>query len=263
MERTSSKFVIVTAWTVVARFGAICVLFLAACAAGNDTPNDRTPEQVVNQTSGRSMATNDTDSPGSGFGLDGLGYALTSITQKCRQQQGQLAAGRKREVVFLDRRKQSRPIKLALTEIVICSRGSVAVWGANVDLVDSEYLVAQSIGTGINYYAKIRTTFVSGETITAKREATEKDRSAADSASKQYSEKRMAQLAQCQVRREEASKEIRANPRVGARMTNGLIIEVKGLLALIQYDQNGQALSGRQQEWVPVSTLRAADDCPP
>ena len=236
-------------------------LLLSSCAVVPDAPDPRTPEQVIAQTSGRSMASSDTVSPGSGFGLDGLGYAVAPITQKCHQQQAQLLTGRKREVIFQDRRRQSRPITLSLTEIVICSKGSTPLWGANVDLVDTEYLVAQSIGTGINYYAKVRTTFVSGEAILANREAVERSRVASEASLKEHSEARLARLAECRRQREEYSKEIRTNPRPGTKVTNGLVVEVKLPLALIQYDRNGQALTGRQQEWVPVSTLRAADDC--
>ena len=243
-----------------ATIATVAALLLSACAANVTDP--RTPEQVVAQTSGRSMAANDTVTPGSGFGLDGLAYVLSPLTQKCHQQQALMLTGRKRQVIFQDRRKESRPASLALTEIVICSQDSTPLWGANVELIDPEFLVAKSIGSGINYYAKVRATFVSAETIIANREAAERNRVAVEAVKRQNTEDQLVQLEQCRRRQEESSKNVQANPKVGMKVAYGLIVEVKHPLALIQYDQRGQALRGRQQEWVPVSTLRAGEDCP-
>lgn len=238
------------------------IVFLSACAVGTNAPDSRTAAEVVSQTSGRSMAANDTVTPGSGFGLDGLAYVLLPLTQKCHQQQAQLLTGRKREVFFQDRRKERRPTSLALTEIVVCSQGPNVLWGANVELVEPEYLIAQSFGSGINYYAKVRTTFVPAAVIVANREAAERSRAAAEAARKRDSEARLEQLAECRRQREASSKLLQANPQPGMRVDLGLIVEVKHPLALVQYDRNGQALKGRQQEWVPVSALKAAEDCP-
>lgn len=241
---------------------AAVVLLFSGCAVGTDSLNSLTPEQTASQMSGRSMAVNDTITPGSGFGLDGLAYALSPLTQKCHQQQAQLLTGRKRDVTFHDRRKEMKPISLAVTEIVICSQGATALWGVNVELVEAEFLVAKAFGSGVNYYAKVRTTFVPGAVITANREAAERTRIAAETTRKADAEARQGQLAECRRRQDENSKTVQANPQVGMRVALGLIVEVKQPLALIQYDQNGQALKGRQQEWVPVSTLRAGADCP-
>ena len=242
---------------------AAVVLLVSGCAVGTDSLNALTPEQTASQMSGRSMAANDTITPGSGFGLDGLAYALSQLTQKCHQQQAQLLTGRKRDVTFHDRRKELRPISLAVTEIVICSQGTTALWGVNVELVEPEFLVAKAFGSGINYYAKVRTTFVPGAVITANREGIERSRIAAETARRADEVARQDQLAECRRREEELSKSLQAKPQVGMRVALGLIVEVKHPLALIQYDGNGQALRGRQQEWVLVSTLRAREDCPP
>ena len=209
------------------------------------------------------MAANDTVTFGAGYGLDGLAYALQPLTHKCRQQGGQPVAGRKRDVIFLDRRKELRPITLGMTEIVVCTQGATALWGANIELIDPEYLVAKSIGSGTNYYAKVKTTFVPGTVVSVNRERAEQERIATEAAARSLAEARLAQLAQCQLRREEQTKVVQARPTVGTRVALGLIVEVKPPLVLVQYDEHGQMLRGRQQEWVPASTLKAADDCLP
>ena len=242
---------------------ALTGLLLLGCAAGPDTTASQSPEEVVARTSGRSMAANDTVSFGAGYGLDGLAYALQPLTHKCRLQQGQPVTGRKRDVIFQDRRKELRPITLKLTEIVACYQGATALWGANIELIDPEYLIAKSIGSGVNYYAKVKTTFIPGSVVTANRERAEQERIAAEVAGKAQAEARQAQLAQCRLRREEQTKIVQANPAVGMRVALGLIVEVKPPLVLLQYDEHGQMLRGRQQEWVPASTLKAADNCLP
>lgn len=253
--------------TLLSRVPAMAVLMgmpvLFGCAAGPDTTATLSPEEVVARMSGRSMATNDTVTFGVGYGLDGLAYALQPLTHKCRQQQGQPVTGRKRNVIFQDRRKELRPITLGLTETVACYQGATALWAANIELIDPEYLVAKSIGTGINYYAKVKTTFVPGAVVNANRERAEQERIAAEASSKTQAEARQAQLAQCRLRREEQSRAIQTRPTVGMRVALGLIVEVKPPLVLLQYDEHGQMLRGRQQEWVPASTLKAVDDCLP
>ena len=239
----------------------VATILLSACAAGTNISDPRTPEQVVAQTSGRSMAANDTVTAGSGFGLDGLAYALSPLIQKCHQQQAVILTGRKRQVTFQDRRKASRPVMLALAENVICSQGSTPLWGANVEIIEPEFLVAQSIGNGINYYGKVRTTFVRAETIIENLQTAERNQIAAATLKKQYAENQLVRLEQCRLRQEESSKNVQANPKIGMRVAYGLIVEVKHPLVLVQYDERGQALRGRQQEWVPVSKLTADENC--
>ena len=236
---------------------ACAVLSLTLCSCANRVfePDPRSPEQVVAQTSGRSMAATDTVTPGSGFGLDGFAYALAPITNKCREQQGVLMTGTKRAVVFQDRRRQLAPRSLSLTEIIVCTVASTPVWAANVEVQQPEYLVAQSFGTGINYYGEVAATFVAGETVLA-------NRAKAEAARRREVESRQAERSECQRRREEFGKSVRADPHVGMKVAFGLIVDLKPPLALIQYDAFGQTVKGRSQEWIQISTLGAGQDCP-
>lgn len=62
-------------------------------------------------------------------------------------------------------------------------------------------------------------------------------------------------------KRSTQTQRLRSDPRVGDRTGIGIIIELRGPLALIQYDERYRSLSGKPQtEWIRVETLTAPSD---
>lgn len=59
----------------------------------------------------------------------------------------------------------------------------------------------------------------------------------------------------CQPLRQQYTKQVRNNPAVGMKVKFGVIIDVRQPMVLVQYDAFGRQVKGRDQEWVPTSTL--------
>lgn len=64
-----------------------------------------------------------------------------------------------------------------------------------------------------------------------------------------------------QATRDDMTKRLRTQPRVGDRTSVGVVIELRPPLALVQYDQRYRAMFGRPaSEWLPIDGLSAPSD---
>ena len=224
------------------------IALLAGCATAPPAPDVRTTDQVVTQTSGRKISINDNV-------RSGLQFAIAPIANRCQREGGALLDFRINVVQFYDRRGSQGPRSVSLPSRVVCKVGDRSAWGADLRVSEAQYLVASSIGDGVNYYGTVLAGYVPPEQLQA-----EGERQAADRASEQRA--RETQMRECAALREAYTKRVQSNPVPGMKVGFGMIIEVRGAIALVQYDTLGRQVKQKDQEWVPVSSLGPGEDCP-
>jgi hypothetical protein len=214
---------------------------LVACSTTPPAADPRTTEQVVTQTSGGRISVNENV-------RQGLGDAIWPIGIRCQRDGGTLTDDKPTTVQFFDRRGFDGPRSVSLPSRVVCRLGEQAIWGADLRVLEAKYLVATTIGTGVNYYGNVATKFVGKETLLAE--------------SAKLTADQMRQMRECDALRDAYTKRVRTSPAPGMKVAFGMIIEVRGSIALIQYDSVGRQVKRTDQEWVQVSSLLAGDECP-
>ena len=227
---------------------SLCTVLLVGCGSTPPAADNRTTEQVVAQTTGRRVSINDNV-------RQGVGFAIAPIEARCRKEGGTLTDEKLTSVRFLDRRGAQGPRGVTLPSRVVCKAGDRLMWGAELRVLEAQYLVATSVGDGVNYYGSVATEYLSGEYL-----ASERTRLATDRSNEQRA--REARTQECAVLREAYTKRVQAAPVPGMKVAFGMIIEVRGSLALVQYDSFGRQVKQREQEWVQVSSLGPGEDCP-
>jgi hypothetical protein len=221
---------------------------LAACASSPPPPDTRSTEQVVAQTSGRKLSINDNV-------RQGLQFAIAPIASRCRRDGGTLTDEKLTDVQFFDRRGAQRPRSVSLPALVVCQLSDRFAWGVDLRIAEAQYLVAGSIGDGVNYYGTVLTEFMSGDFLQAESKRIATDRENERRSDEAYSR-------ECDALREAYNRRVQSNPTVGMKVRFGMIIELRGSIALVQYDAFGRQVKQKDQEWVPVSSLLAGENCP-
>jgi hypothetical protein len=229
-------------------FGSSCALFLQGCVAGPAPPNPRSPAEVVARASGTKLSFGENVVPG-------LRFALAPVDGKCKQESGQLVADKTAAVSFVDRRREQSNRTLQFPIRMVCKHDGSVVWGLDIELQSPKYLIGPSMGDGVFYYGEVRTTYVPPDVIIAEQRVTEGREAANRSAME-------AQRQECARLREAYRQRLISHPQPGMKVAYGMIVEVKGAIALVQYDASGRQIKGRDTEWIPVSTLGAGEDCP-
>lgn len=191
----------------------------------------------------------------------GLGLALRPISDRCIADGGRLVEGRLKRFEFKEVKDRRQPVSSAMPGRVVCSVDDRLAWGADIEITDGTYFVPLS-GGELLYESVVVTRFIDASALAdeAKREAEGRERIATYLQEQRRAED--ARAKECTALRDEYSKRVRSNPRVGMRVQFGMIIEVKQPLALVQYDSAAVPIKGREQEWIAVSLLGPGEDCP-
>jgi hypothetical protein len=198
------------------------------------------PDQIVRALSNRKLTSRGTSNDG--FGLATFKAFLQPLDTRCQADGGHLAATAPTEVRFTLRdansafheARVSMPLRLA------CRNGAGTLWSVEARYNETTFFPS-SWADAVFYYATIPLTFEPGAVNGAARV------SEADS---------------CQSMREQYTRRLRDDPKVGMKVQFGVIIDVRFPLVQVQYDEFGRRLKGREQEWVQAYTLNAGTNCP-
>ena len=128
-------------------------------------------------------------------------------------------------------------------------------WGVTIELQNPRYLIGPAAGDGVSYYADLRTTYVPSDVI-ATEQRLARQREAEDKSGME------SQLRECAKLRADYLQRVRSHPEPGMKVAFGMIVEVKGAVALVQYDAFGRQMKGKDAEWTAVSALAPGEDCP-
>jgi hypothetical protein len=198
----------------------------------------------------------------------GVEYAIQPIKARCEQDGGTLLDTQQTSVKFLDHRVVKVPQmvqypqyirSVTLPARVICKIGGKVAWGADIRIANPYYLVPYMLGDSISYNGSVRTQYVSGEAIMA--EITRQSVVRSEESLERFAELG-AREKECSALRTTYRQRVRSNPQPGMRVFLGLIVEVRGPIALIQYDEIGRHIKAKDQEWVQVSSLDPGEECP-
>jgi hypothetical protein len=236
------------------RFTPVFVALLAGCAAPSPSrPSvDPTlsPEQLVRGLSSRKLTSRGTSNDG--FGLESFKPFLRPLDLRCQADGGQLVAIAPTAVVFTFRDANStlNETRVYVPQKVACRSTGATLWGVQAHYNETTFFPS-AWADAVFYYATIGLTFESGAML---------DRSDPNSAMNLAARVRDAD--DCQPLREQYTKRLRSEPKVGMNVQFGTIVDVRFPLVQVQYDESGRRLKGRDQEWVQASTLSAGTTCP-
>ena len=141
---------------------------------------------------------------------------------------------------------------VSLPRILGCRSATGRIgWGVALSYEKTAMYIAMYFGNDVGYSADVPLQYIAATTF---------DRTEPNGNVDQ--ETARPRLAECGAKRDAYTQRIRQTPQVGMPVAFGVIVNVRPPLALVQYDSFGRNIKGREQEWVPISTLAAGSDCP-
>ena len=232
---------------------AMTMAALVGCASRALPPVDPTlpPDQIVRSLNGRKMIT--AGDPDIMFGWTTIKAFMQPASVRCQSDGGQLE-GLNHGLVRFPARDFDKS-GLAHTHVqlptkFVCRLNSAASWGIDIRYANTEFFTSTP-GGGRYFLAEIQLGFIPS---TAPRQPQ------ADAASNLEAVRKRTE--ECSALRQAYTERLQASPAVGMSVVYGTIIDLRPPLALIQYDELGRQMKGREQEWVQISTLPAGSDCP-
>lgn len=227
---------------------AACAALMALNAQAAPSSEPVAPDELVQRASGREFSVNNQPRAG-------MDAALAPVAKGCTQLGGSLVPDREMPITFLPYRGATAPIKASLPTRMVCRAAGKDTWGLDIRIDNPHYVLPVAVGTSTAYFGKLVTSFVNGDQLEA--EATL--RATLRAIDQQAQE---AHARACAAQRDAFVQRVRANPTIGTRVAQGMIIDIRGPIALIQYDDAARALNRREQAWVQISTLEPAEACP-
>lgn len=220
---------------------------IGGCASAPPTAPDTRPiEQIVAQATDRKIE-------GPNIGLM-FWSAVAPLQATCQRDGGTLDTVGHVDTVFIDRLGKSRLAATAsLPSKMTCRQRSGDFWGVALRVDSPTYsdnYVAPRIFQG-TFVAKL----ISADDLMAEKVGLAAEQTRARIA-------REARERECRARREAYINHIRSKPTPGMKVALGMIVEVRGAIALVQYDREGRMLYSKEQEWVPVARLETVETCP-
>lgn len=209
-----------------------------------------TPEQIVRSLSNRKLTSRGTSNDG--FGLATFKPYLLPLEVRCQGDGGQIMAQAPTEVAFdfRDANSIQHRTRVSMPQRLVCRSSSKVLWGASIRYNDTTFFPSAWAGE-VFYYATIPLTFEPGEATGALGPS-----GLTDAAT------RRREADDCKPMREQYTSKLRSAPSVGMKVQFGVIVEVRLPLVLVQYDELGRQLKGREQAWVEASTLGPGTNCP-
>jgi hypothetical protein len=235
------------------RVAPMCVALLVGCTAPPPLPlidPAASPEQIVRALSNRKLTARGTSNDQ--FGLASFKQFLLPLERRCQTDGGQLSPLSPKEVGFTFRDANSvlREARVSMPQRIACRSSAGTLWGAALRYNETSFFPS-AWAEAVFYYATIPLVFEPGATI---------DRN--DPNSPANTAARIKEVDDCQPLREQYTKRLRSDPQVGMKVQYGVIVDVRFPLALVQFDEFGRRLNGRDQEWVQASTLGPWTNCP-
>jgi len=235
------------------RFMPVYVALLGGCAAPSPPRPSLGPtlslEQLVRALHNRKLTSRGTSNDG--FGLEAFKLSLRPLELRCQADGGQLTPVDPAGVVFTFRDANSIPheARVYVPQRVACRSGGETLWGVQVRFNEPTFFPS-AWAEAVFYYATVSLTFELGTAFGRSDPNGAVNRVACKDAD------------DCQPFRERYTQRLRSDPKVGMYVQFGAIIDVRLPLVQVQYDEFGRRLKGRDQEWVPASTLNAGANCP-
>ena len=235
------------------RVAPVCVALLVGCSAPPPRPSvdpALSPEQVVRALSNRKLTARGTSNDQ--FGLESFKQFLLPLERRCQADGGQFFPLSPKEVSFSFRDANSnlREARVSMPQRLGCRDGASTLWGVAIRYDETKFFPS-AWAEAIFFYATIPLAFEPGAAI---------DRS--DPNNPMNMAARIKEADDCQPMREQYTKRIRSDPKVGMKVQYGVIIDVRFPLVLVQFDEFGRRIKGRDQEWVQASTLGPWTNCP-
>ena len=232
---------------------SICVVLLVGCAVPPPRPAidpSLSPEQIVLALSNRKLTARGTSNDQ--FGLESFRQFLLPLERRCQADRGQLSPLSPKEVGFTFRDTNSvlREARVSMPQRLACRNSAGTLWGAAIRYNETTFFPS-AWAEAVFYYATIPLSFEPGAAI---------DRG--DPNSPTNIAARIKEADDCQPLREQYTKRLRSDPQVGMKVQYGVIIDVRFPLVLVQFDEFGRRMKGRDQEWVQASTLGPGTNCP-
>lgn len=229
------------------------LVLAAACASAPPSAIERnaSPERVVQSLNGRSLtARGDSDAV---YGIAPIKEFLQPAIARCAADGDALVVLARAEVRFAPKGQASAgPQRAALTlpTKVGCRVEGTFSWGGTLGHGNPMFFVS-SWAESTFYYATTAVAFLPG----AQLEWTEPTGSSNLEAGRKRNE-------ECAALRQAFADRLRSRPEVGMNVGSGVIIDVRPPLVLVQYNTLGRQPKGRDEEWVPATSLVAGSDCP-
>lgn len=241
---TMNRFSWITALT--------AALLFVGCAVPAPPPTDPSlsAEQIVRRLNGKKLSSMRESDPI--FALADLRSFLRPAVERCRADGGDFVVVNRTHVQFTAKTNVVglSQARLHLPETLACRSSTSFVWGASLKYGEPLFFPSQWAGE-IYYYANPQLAFISGESL---------ERTEPTSATNRESARKRNE--ECFAIRTAYTQRVRTNPQIGMAVGNGVIVDLKSPIALVQYDGFGRALKGREQEWVQISSLVAGSECP-
>lgn len=228
----------------VLRLAPVHATLLVGCAApipsSESVDPALSPEQIVQALSNRKLTSRGTSNDG--FGLATFKAFLRPLDVRCQAGGGYLAATAPAEVKFSfrDANNNFHEARVLMPRKLACRDSAAMLWSVEARYNETTFFPS-SWADAVFYYATVPLTFEPGA-VNATAQA-----DAADI---------------CQPMRDQYTKRLRADPKVGMKVQFGVIIDVRLPMVQVQYDEDGRRLKTREQEWVQASTLSAGANCP-
>jgi hypothetical protein len=238
----------------IARLTPAFAVLLVGCAAPSpprpSVDPASSPEQIVRALSDRKLTSRGTSNDG--FGLAAFKAFLRPLDLRCQADGGQLAAVAPNEVIFTfrDANNVFHEARVSMPQRLACRNGTGTLWGAQPRYNETTFFPS-SWADAVFYYATIPLTFEFGAALDRR-----------DPSSATNTAARIKEADDCQQLREQYTRRLRADPKVGMQVQFGVITDVRFPLVQVQYDEPGRRLKGREQEWLQASTLSAGTNCP-
>lgn len=228
----------------VLRLAPVHAVLLLGCAAppphSQSVDPTLSPEQIARALSNRKLTSRGTSNDG--FGLATFKAFLRPLDVRCQADGGNLAATTPTEVrfIFRDANSAFHEARVSMPQRLTCRNGVGMLWSVEARYNGTTFFPS-SWADAVFYYATIPLTYVPGA-MNAVAQASESD--------------------SCQPVREQYTKRLRVDPKVGMKVQFGVIVDVRLPMVQVQYDEFGRQMKGREQEWVQASTLTAGANCP-
>ncbi|MCE9657668.1 MAG: hypothetical protein K8R60_03845 [Burkholderiales bacterium] len=232
---------------------AAAVAFVSGCAIPPASAIDRnlSPERIVQSLNGRALtARGDGDAV---YGIAPIKEFLQPAITRCAADGGALVVLARAEVRFAPKVQTGtgpQRAALHLPTKVGCRVNGTLAWGGTLGY-DKPMFFVSSWAQSTYYYATTATAFVPA----AQLEWTESNSSANLEATRARNE-------ECTALRQVMTERLRSRPEVGMNVGSGVVIDVRLPLVLVQYNALGRQLKGREEEWVPATSLVAGYECP-
>lgn len=169
----------------------------------------------------------------------------------CAVQGGTIVIGLE-TITFEDHSASYGPRKEELATRFVCSMGERALWGMALGYDKANYVNATG---AMGLYGPLPEAWLRANYLDAPQAQAAREEVLARSREAQR------RRAECDAKEASAVQALHEHPQVGMTAVEGVVIDVRDPLVLVQYNPRKRAATGRDQEWVPAVSLNHERAC--